>query len=198
MTEILMNGTVLKTPEFSHECMGEKMYYFDLGVDRVSNNTDIIPCYIPKVFVDQLEDDMRISVTGEIRTTNYSDDGGNKHLKVYVFVKSIEEYDGEDFQEVYINGYVCRDTIYRKTPLGREITDLLVASHRERSPKSDYIPCIAWGRNALRSSKLKIGQHIEIVGRFQGREYSKTLEDGTKEIRTAYEVSAQSFVELDD
>ena len=124
-----------------------------------------------------------MTIRGEIRTRNYCDENKKTHCEVYVFVKETIEYGEYDDNKVTIDGFICKTAIYRETPLGREICDLLVASNRN-CRKSDYIPCIAWGRNAKRISSNGVGTKIHIDGRLQSRIYTKDGED-----RTAYEVS---------
>ena len=111
------------------------------------------------------------------------------HLEVTVFVKEVLLYE-KDENNVELDGFICKEPVYRETPFGRQITDLIVASNRERNFKSDYIPCIAWGRNAIRASEFNVGTRVKVLGRLQSREYKKKIDDGTYEVRTAYELSA--------
>lgn len=188
-----LSGKVLTNPEFYHEAYDEKFYTFNLEVSRLSDNVDVIPVLISKKILNDLKAEDYITITGQIRTYNkYEDD--KRKLLLFVFVRDYTKLTFDEFvaidnpNEVTLKGFVCKQPIYRKTPMGREITDLLIAVNRAYR-KSDYIPAIAWGRNAKFCENLAIGTKVEISGRIQSRGYTKKLEDGSELNKTAYEVS---------
>ena len=187
---IIVSGTVAENPEYSHEVFGEKFYRFFIDSKRISETVDRLPVMISEVMMKNVIAGERITVDGEIRTFNQHTEEKSK-LLIYVFAKRIEEYKGKDDNYVEMDGYICKKPIYRETPLGREITDVLVASQRgyRYGGKSDYIPTISWGRIAKRISESKIGERLFIVGRLQSREFEKHLENGKTEKRIAYEIS---------
>lgn len=192
MNKIRLTGIVTNNPTYSHKVYGEKFYKFYLDNERLSGNHDVLCCIISEVVMPTfLEQGANVEIIGEIRTRNCASEQGKTKCEITVFVNEIcgrfERVNNPN--EVILNGTICREPKYRTTPLGREIADVLVASNRERSHKSDYIPCVAWGRNALRVSQMAVGTKVDIVGRLQSREYIKHLEDGTDETRVAYELS---------
>ena len=204
-------GKVTSDKRFSHEIYGEKFYIFDLSVPRLSGNADVIPVTISErllttqdVFIGA-----KLQIDGQFRSYNSYDNEKNK-LILTVFVKDVqflEENQEEEEEvrrdvvsnEVILDGYICKKPIYRKTPFGREISDILLAVNRAYN-KSDYIPCIAWGRNARFCENVAVGTEVKVIGRVQSREYEKKHEDGTVETKIAYEVSIGSLeiVEEDD
>ncbi len=200
---ITLVGKVASEKRLSHEIYGEKFYVFDLSVPRLSGNNDSIPITISERLITEtgLPLETKMSVTGQFRSYN-SYEGEKNRLVLTVFAKNIEiladqEADipvGKDFitNEVVLDGYICRKPIYRKTPFGREIADILLAVNRSYN-KSDYIPCIAWGRNAKFCDTVAVGTEIRVVGRVQSRQYEKKHEDGTIENRVAYEVSVATL-----
>ena len=190
MNKIRLAGCVTTEPIYSHEYFGEKFYQFYLQTLRKSHNADVLKCIVPEVLKDGISQLDAIEVVGEIRTRNYDRADGTRGCEAFVFVTEVNEYSDEDVNELTVGGYICIEPNYRETPLGRQICDVLIASNRERSKQSDYIPCITWGRNALRVKQMSVGTKIEIVGRLQSREYIKHLEDGAEERRVTYEVSA--------
>lgn len=196
MNLIAISGEVIKKPVFSHEYYGEKFYEFQISIKRKSGVCDTLNCIVPETMVDSIGANELLTVYGEIRTRNVHEKSREK-LMVYVFVKYIEDFLGYFENDVYLHGYICKEPVYRKTPLGREITDIIVASNREYTDRSDYIPCIAWGRTALRVADMPVGTELTIVGRMQSREYIKCFGSETQETRTAYEVSVRriDFVE---
>ena len=197
MNKIKLSGTIIGEPTYSHKARREKMYEVYVGVKRKTDTVDILFCIVPEVLLNGINDGDKVSFIGEIRTRNVTD-GNKKRLQVYVFVKETDEYIGHDDQTVEIEGYICKEPLYRETPLGREITDVLIASNREHNFQSDYIPCIAWGRNARRASCMNVSCAISATGRLQSRQYVKRLEDGTEEIRTAYELSLNTMEVADE
>lgn len=200
--KVELAGVIISEPEFMYESYGENFYKMSLGVKRKSGAVDEIPLTISERLFD-MEDrysGMAVRVSGSYRSFN-KQEGTRRRLILSVFVCDIEAIDSKDANIdkncITINGYVCKEPIYRKTPLGREIADLLIAVNRSYG-KSDYIPCVVWGRNARFVGQLEVGTHIEINGRIQSRGYIKKYEDGTEEQRTAYEVSVSKINVLEE
>lgn len=173
---------------FSHEINGERFFSFTLEVERISNTKDYIPIIISERLIDKnyTYANIPLCIEGQFRSFNQKDETKVKQV-LYVFAQRIYPADEADMNDIYIDGFLCRKPTYRKTPLGREITDIMIAVPRLYG-KSDYIPCICWGRNAIYASNLAVGSRVRLSGRIQSREYCKTV-DGIEEIRTAYEVS---------
>ena len=188
MNKIVLAGLVTEEPTFSHEVHGEKFYRFSLSSSRMSGTNDILPCTVSEILKKDIEEGTEIKVLGEIRTRNVHENDKN-HLEITVFVKEVLLYE-KDENNVELDGFICKEPTYRETPLGRQVSDLIIASNRERNFKSDYIPCISWGRNAIRTSELNVGTRVKVLGRLQSREYNKRLGDETYEARTAYELSS--------
>lgn len=187
-------GKVLSAPVFSHEVMGERFYDFVLGVRRLSEQEDEIPVTVSdRLFLseDELAVGTTVAVEGQLRSYNKIVDGKSK-LVLRIFARELCEPSGEAPNVIELEGYVCKTPVYRTTPFKREICDLLLAVNRAYN-KSDYIPAIAWGRNARYAGEFKVGDRVSVVGRIQSRVYQKTLEDGTVENRTAYEVSVSKM-----
>ena len=193
-------GEITSDKNFSHEIYGESFYIFNLEVPRLSGNDDIIPITISERLIANFDLTIgkKIIVEGQFRSYNSYQNERNR-LVLTVFAKDIKEYSEEDEEEhekvsneVVLTGYMCKKPIYRQTPFGREISDILLAVNRAYN-KSDYIPCIAWGRNARFCQNLDVGTEVKIIGRVQSRIYEKKFEDGTSEQRTAYEVSVGSL-----
>ena len=207
---LVLVGKVTSDKKFSHEIYGEKFYIFDLEVPRLSGNADIIPITISERLLEKedLEIDKKIIVEGQFRSYNSYQNERNK-LVLTVFAKDVKFIENQDEEiqaskdfvsnEVTLNGYICKKPIYRQTPFGREIADLLLAVNRAYN-KSDYIPCIAWSRNARFCENIEVGTEVKVVGRVQSRTYEKKYEDGTSETKVAYEVSISSLeiVKQDD
>ena len=190
-------GEIVSEFKFSHEVFGEGFYTVDVSVDRLSELTDVIPLMVSERLVDVSEDyqGRLVEVSGQFRSYNRHEGAKNK-LVLSIFVREWEEVE-ENLEsgktnQIFLDGYICKAPIYRKTPLGREIADLLVAVNRPYG-KSDYIPCIAWGRNARYASTFEVGGHIQIWGRVQSREYVKKLEGEEAQKRVAYEVSVSKL-----
>ena len=200
---LILVGKVTSEKRFSHEIYGEKFYIFDMEVPRLSDTTDIIPVTASERIINDelLAIGNKLIVKGQFRSYNSYENERNK-LILTVFAKDlmseedVNEEEKEKIQknsnEVTLIGYICKKPIYRQTPFGREISDILLAVNRAYN-KSDYIPSIAWGRNARFSQDLPTGTEIKIVGRVQSRNYEKKHEDGTIENRVAYEVSIASL-----
>lgn len=203
---VTISGKVVSNVEFSHEVYGEGFYYFMLDVPRLSDSSDRIPVTISERLAskDKLEIGTIIEVEGQFRSYNSYNNEGNR-LLLTVFARDITFLEDEkkikNPNQIYLNGYVCKRPIYRTTPFGREITDLLLAVNRPYN-KSDYIPCIAWGRNARFSENRAVGDNIKVWGRIQSRMYQKKLESGDILTKVAYEVSISKMEiagqELDD
>lgn len=193
---ITLVGKIVSERRFSHEVYGEGFYIFDMEVPRLSENSDIIPVTVSeRILNDDFKIGARVKIDGQFRSYNNYENEKNK-LVLTVFVKDIvlvsEEDDSHNPNEIILNGFICKKPIYRTTPFGREISDILLAVNRAYN-KSDYIPCIAWGRNARFCENMEIGTGVKIVGRVQSRMYEKKHEDGTVEQRVAYEVSVGSL-----
>jgi len=190
---VYLCGKIVTPLNFSHESFGEKFFTFKLEVPRLSQQKDILIVTVSdRLLINvNLEEGSSVEVIGQFRSYNNPSNVGNR-LILTVFtrdIKNVESIDpSKNINEIFLNGYVCKKPQYRTTPLGREITDILLAVNRLYG-KSDYIPCIAWGRNARFASTFQIGDNIKIWGRVQSRDYQKKLEDSRVEIRTAYEDS---------
>lgn len=192
MNKIVLAGKVITEPVVTHESKGEKFYGFQLEVLRDSGTADIVPCCMSEVFLGTIYEELLVKIVGDVRTFNRKKENSEKtKLEVYVFVNEVLEHQGVDENYMELQGAICKPPICRHTPKGRQITDLLVASNR-RFGKSDYLPCIAWGREAYKASLLQVGSEIEAYGRFQSREYLKKYLDH-EEILTTYEISISSL-----
>ena len=186
-------GTVDSELSYSHEVYGETFWSFKISVPRLSESYDVLMITVSEriLALSPLNIGDKIMVKGQFRSYNNLSQDGNR-LILTIFAKSIDhvgtEFDAATPNYIYLNGYICKPPIYRVTPFGREIADLLLAVNRSYN-KSDYIPCITWGRNARFASKLAVGDNIKIWGRMQSRTYQKRLEDGAIEEKIAFEVS---------
>ena len=195
--QVSIVGEIVSDFRFSHEVYGEGFYVVDVAVNRLSNFMDYIPLMISERLIDVNEDyiGQTIYVMGQFRSFNRHEEKKNR-LVLSVFVRELELLDeiDEDIKtnQIFLDGYICIDPIYRKTPLGREIADILLAVNRPYG-KSDYIPCICWGRNARYASGFEVGEHVQLLGRIQSREYVKRISDTETEKRVAYEVSVSKL-----
>lgn len=195
--QVSIMGTIASEFEFNHEIFGEKFYIADVKVERLSGVTDSIPVMFSDRLIEPTEDmtGTFIFVTGRFCSYNRHEETGNR-LILSVFAREVEFVDyievSSNSNAIYLDGFICKEPIYRKTPLGREIADLLIAVNRPYG-KTDYIPCICWGRNARFSDSFSIGTPIKVWGRIQSREYRKKLNEETFVIRTAYEVSVSKL-----
>ena len=200
--QVTIMGQVASTFEFSHEVFGEGFYMVDVSVKRLSNSEDRIPVMISERLIDVSQDYTGefLMISGQFRSYNRHEEQRNR-LVLSVFAREVEfieeELDGAKTNHILLDGYICKLPIYRKTPLGREIADLLLAVNRPYG-KSDYIPCICWGRNARFASTFQVGEHVQILGRIQSREYVKKLTETETEKRVAYEVSVGKLECMDD
>ncbi len=187
--KVVLTGTVVGNATYSHTVFGEKFYILQLSVPRLSGNNDLLPISLSEhLLSDLIADGNKITVVGQLRSYNKLVDTHSK-LLLTVFVQDILPYDDTiNPNTMELDGYICKTPVYRTTPFNREICDVLLAVNRPYN-KSDYIPCIIWGRTARFASTLPVGEHIHIVGRVQSREYQKRLDDGTVDTRTTYEVS---------
>ena len=204
-------GKVTGEKRFSHEIYGERFYVFNLEIPRLSGNSDIIPITVSERLIKEetLQEGHQLLVKGQFRSYNSYENNKNR-LILTVFAKDIIEVEEKEedeenemvkkdtiTNEVVLVGYICKKPIYRQTPFGREISDILLAVNRAYN-KSDYIPCIAWGRNARFCQDIEVGAQVKIVGRVQSRQYEKKHEDGTVETRVAYEVSVGSLEVIEE
>ena len=195
--QVVIMGEIVSSFVFSHEIFGEGFYMVDVRVPRLSDSSDIIPLMVSERLIDVEEDycGQNIMVQGQFRSYNRHEERRNR-LVLSVFAREIEFVDetpeSAQTNQIFLDGYICKEPIYRKTPLGREIADLLIAVNRPYG-KSDYIPCICWGRNARFASSFTVGTRCEIWGRIQSREYIKKLSEEDAEKRVAYEVSVSKL-----
>ena len=200
--QVTIMGEIATGFTFSHEVFGEGFYMVDVLVKRLSNSDDRIPLMISERLIDVKQDytGCYIMASGQFRSYNRHEEQKN-HLVLSVFVREIEfideELDGAKTNTILLDGYICKKPVYRKTPLGREIADLLLAVNRPYG-KSDYIPYICWGRNARFASGFEVGEHVQILGRIQSREYIKKITETETEKRTAYEVSVSKLECMED
>ena len=186
---VFLRGAVCEAPHFSHESRDEPFYQFSLEICRLSGTPDTVNVLVRGELLDELElgGGEKLCVLGELRSFNNKSGVGPK-LIITVFAKELWFDDGEDENTVELSGTLCKAPNLRTTPLGREICDLMLAVNRAFG-KSDYIPCIAWGRNAQFASRFHVGDRIRVTGRLQSREYQKLLENGEYMTRSAFEVS---------
>ena len=195
--QVIIAGEIVSGFTYSHEVYGEGFYMVEVAVNRLSNYADYIPVMVSERLIDVTEnyEGQYISVVGQFRSYNRHEEKKNR-LVLSVFAREIEftGEPGEDVKsnQIFLDGYICKEPIYRKTPLGREIADLLIAVNRSYG-KSDYRPSICWGRNARYAAGFAVGEHVQIWGRIQSREYVKKLNEFETEKRIAYEVSVSKI-----
>ena len=196
--QVTIAGEVVSEFTFSHEVYGEHFYIVNIAVCRLSNSYDVIPVMVSERLIDVTSDyrGCVLQVSGQFRSYNRHEENRNR-LVLSVFAReavlaSQEDEDEQNPNHIFWDGYVCKHPVYRKTPLGREIADVLLAVNRPYG-KSDYIPCICWGRNARFADKFEVGSHIQIWGRIQSREYQKKIAEDQYEKRVAYEVSVSKL-----
>lgn len=196
---ITLTGTVETEAQFSHSVLDEEFYSFMLRVPRLSENDDLLPITIPERQLDSIliQPGNKIKVKGQLRSYNkYTEQ--KTRLILTVFAKGIAPAlpdDDSNPNEIFVNGFICKEPIYRRTPFGREITDLIIAVNRAFN-RSDYIPAIAWGKNAVYSENLEIGSNVMLWGRLQSRTYNKRISEDETEVRTAYELSITKIEKL--
>ena len=186
---VTLRGELVKLPEFSHENHGKQFFRFYLDVKRLSGAVDTLPVIAEESLLRDIDPSAgeMITVTGQIRSHNYRVDG-TRRLLIFVFAAQVYAEDGEPLNEVILEGPLCKEPTYRRTPLGREICDAMLAVPRAFR-RADYLPCILWGRTAYEISQCHTRDRIRIEGRLQSRIYTKITEEGPQE-RTAYEISA--------
>ena len=200
--QVVIMGTIISEFSYSHEIFGEGFYMVEVLVERLSDSSDVIPLMVSERLMDVTGDyrGYKIAVMGQFRSYNRHEEKKNRLiLSVFAreveFIEEIEEHTKSN--QIFLDGFICKEPIYRKTPLGREIADLLIAVNRPYG-KSDYIPCICWGRNARFASGFAVGQRCAVWGRIQSREYMKKLSEEDVEKRIAYEVSVSKLEVVDD
>ena len=187
--QITLRGSLRELPEFSHENHGKRFFRFYLEVQRLSGAVDTLPVIAEEAIVNTVDlsgGDM-LTVTGQVRSHNLRE-GGKRRLSVFVFAAAITAEDGEPINTVWLDAVICREPTYRRTPLGREICDVMLAVPRPFH-RADYLPCILWGRIAAEAAQCGVGDQLIVDGRLQSRVYTKLTEEGAQE-RTAYEISA--------
>ena len=195
--QVSLVGEIISDFTYSHEVYGEGFYMVELSVNRLSNFVDYIPVMVSERLIDVNSDyrGVYVYITGQFRSFNRHEERKNR-LVLTVFARELEileEVDEDTISnQIFLDGYICKEAVYRKTPLGREIADLLVAVNRSYG-KSDYIPCICWGRNARFASSFEVGTHVQVWGRIQSREYVKKISETETEQRIAYEVSVSKI-----
>lgn len=203
--KIELCGVIASVPELNHKTYGENFYGFRLSCSRKSTEKDMLPIIVSDRLVEikDLQVGKKILVKGQVRTFNKHISDDKRKLLITVFARDVWEVEEEsesapEFNNnVKLSGYICKPPVYRVTPKGREIADVLIAVNRTYG-KSDYIPCITWGRNARYTGNLDVGTRVDVEGRLQSREYTKKLDDGTEEIRTAYEISVSRIEESEE
>lgn len=195
--QVRLRGSLLALPQYSHENHGKKFFRFTLEVERLSGALDLLPVVAEEGLLNSIDlsSGSMLTVTGQIRTHNIRENGV-RHLLIFVFAVQIICEDGQFLNEVIVEGPLCKEPIYRRTPLGREICDVMLAVPRAFR-RADYLPCILWGRTAYEISQCHTRDRIRIEGRLQSRIYTKATEDGLQE-RTAYEISALTAQVLEE
>ena len=194
---IVLRGSLVALPDFSHENHGRRFFRFTLEVPRLSGAVDLLPVVAEESLLNaiDLSGGEMITVTGQVRTHNIRTESA-RHLLIFVFASSLVCEDGEPLNECVVCGALCREPTYRRTPLGREICDAMLAVPRAFR-RSDYLPCILWGRTAVEVAACHVRDEVKISGRLQSRIYTKMTDNGPEE-RTAYEISALTADVLDD
>lgn len=188
---VLLKGKIKELPTYSHTVMGEGFFEMFVEVERLSEEIDVLPVTISERLISDFKVGDMIGISGQFRSYNKLEDGRSK-LMLTIFVKElIDASEMNEINQIYLIGYICKEPIYRTTPFGREICDMLLAVNRAYN-KSDYLPCIAWGRNARFVRDLGVGEKLEVQGRIQSRKYQKHFPDGSVESKVAYEISLSS------
>ena len=191
--EVLLEGTALEAPVLSHENHGTRFYRFPLEVPRLSGTPDTLPVLLPEPLLDTVQTEAPLRVQGQLRSFNNRSGVGNR-LVLTVYAQAIQPGTGEPCNRILLSGALCKPPVFRRTPLGRSICDLMLAVTR-RYGRADYLPVIAWGQLAVRAARLQVGDPLSLEGRVQSRAYRKVLEDGSIQDRVAYEVSAMHLLE---
>lgn len=188
---VFLQGRIGSSIEYSHDLYGERFYEFRLDVPRLSEHLDEIPVTVSETLAAELHEGDTVAINGQFRSFNRPE-GERSRLILSVFARELAPVRSDvNPNSATMIGYICKPPIYRTTPFNREICDVLLAVNRAYS-KSDYIPCIAWGKNARIIRNAAVGQKLEVTGRIQSRQYTKRLDDGSSEMRTAYEFSIGS------
>ena len=191
--EVLLEGTALEAPVLSHENHGTRFYRFPLEVPRLSGTPDTLPVLLPEPLLDTVQTEAPLRVQGQLRSFNNRSGVGNR-LVLTVYAQAIQPGTGEPCNRILLSGALCKPPIFRRTPLGRSICDLMLAVSR-RYGRADYLPVITWGQLALQAAGLHVGDALSLEGRVQSRAYRKVLDDGSSQERIAYEVSAMHLLE---
>ena len=191
--QALVTGVIADEFTFNHEIYAEKFYTFTLSIPRLSGTDDEVRIMVSERLLadDSFKVGDTVDIEGQFRSYNSYDANGDNRLILTIFAKDISHSTGDQEHNpntLFLNGFICKKPVFRVTPFGREITDLLIAVNRSYN-KSDYIPVIAWGRNARYAKNLCVGDNVKIWGRIQSRQYQKKLSEEEVVTRTAYEVS---------
>ena len=199
--QAVIAGEIISDFEFNHEVFGEGFYFVKLKVSRLSHSSDIIPLLVSERLIDVKQSHIGqfLEARGQFRSHNKQESDKNR-VVLFLFAKEIEMIDSAENRnpnEIFLDGYICKEPVYRTTPLGREIADVLLAVNRVYG-KSDYIPCICWGRNARYAGNLTVGSRIQLRGRIQSREYQKRIGEGKVVDKIAYEVSASQMEYIEE
>ena len=190
---VLIKGKIVKLPAYSHSVMGEGFFEMYVEVKRLSDETDVLPVTISERLIEGFNLGDEIGISGQFRSYNKLE-GEKSKLMLTIFVKElVDPNDISAVNQINMVGYICKEPIYRTTPFGREICDVLLAVNRAYN-KSDYLPCIAWGRNARFVKDLGVGEKLEVQGRIQSRKYQKKVDGNEVEMKVAYEISLSSVV----
>ena len=199
--QAVIAGEIISDFEFNHEVFGEGFYFVKLKVSRLSHSSDIIPLLVSERLIDVKQSHIGqfLEARGQFRSHNKQESDKNR-VVLFLFAKEIEMIDSAENRnpnEIFLDGYICKEPVYRTTPLGREIADVLLAVNRAYG-KSDYIPCICWGRNARYAGNLTVGSRIQLRRRIQSREYQKRIGEGKVVDKIAYEVSASQMEYIEE
>ena len=199
--QAVIAGEIISDFKFNHEVFGEGFYFVKLKVSRLSHSSDIIPLLVSERLIDVKQSHIGqfLEARGQFRSHNKQESDKNR-VVLFLFAKEIEMIDSAENRnpnEIFLDGYICKEPVYRTTPLGREIADVLLAVNRAYG-KSDYIPCICWGRNARYAGNLTVGSRIQLRGRIQSREYQKRIGEGKVVDKIAYEVSASQMEYIEE
>ncbi len=194
LNEVLLEGTAHTSPEWSHDNHGTRFYRFFLAVPRLSGQTDVLPVLMPASLLSQVTEGQMLRIAGQLRSFNNRSGIGNR-LVLTVYAREILPGDGTPCNLIRLSGALCKEPVFRRTPLGRSICDLMLAVPRRYS-RADYLPVIAWGQLAVRASRLSVGDTLTLEGRIQSRTYHKVTDHGTED-RVAYEVSMMHLPEDD-
>ena len=190
---VILKGKIKTLPAYSHTVMGEGFFEMYLDVQRLSEEVDTLPITISERLIDNFKIGQEIGIIGQFRSYNKLENGKSK-LMLTIFVKEVvDAYEISEINQIYLVGYICKEPIYRTTPFGREICDMLLAVNRSYN-KSDYLPCIAWGRNARFVRDMGVGEKLEVQGRIQSRKYQKKISETDVESKVAYEISLSSVM----